>query len=206
MIYDQIVKELRQAYDQKVEERSKKEIAAWKVEERKQFLTLLQRENKWKLLEIGAGTGVHGKFFQDSGLDIVCTDLSPKMVKRCQQRGLKAYTMDFINLKFNDSFFDAVYAMNCLFHVPKRDLHKVLRVIRDLLQSGGFFYWGQYGGIEKEGTWSEDHYEPKRFFCLLLDKEIKEMATSQFELVSFRRIDLEGEGDIHFQSMVLRRD
>jgi len=205
VIYDQIVNELRQAYDQKVEERSKKEIVAWKVEERKQFLKLLQRENKWKLLEIGAGTGVHGKFFQDSGLDIVCTDLSPEMVKRCQQRGLKAYTMDFINLKFHDNFFDAVYAMNCLFHVPKRDLQKVLRVIRDLLQSGGFFYWGQYGGIEKEGMWSEDHYEPKRFFCLLLDEEIKEMATSQFELVSFRRIDLEGEGDIHFQSMVLRR-
>ena len=205
MIYNQTADELRQAYNHKVEERDKKEIAAWKVEEREQFLALFQRENKKKLLEIGAGTGIHGKFFQDSGLEVICTDLSPEMVKRCRQKGLEAYTMDFLSLEFPDNSFDAVYAINCLLHVPRKDLPKVLRDIRDSLQPGGLFYWGQYGGIEKEGMWSEDHYEPKRFFCLLLDEEIKKIAARQFQLVSFKRIDLDEESDVHFQSMVLRR-
>jgi SAM-dependent methyltransferase len=204
-MYDQIAERLRQAYDHKVEEREQKEIAVWKVEEREQFLALLQRENKKKLLEIGAGTGAHAKFFQDRGLVVICTDLAPEMVKRCRQKGLEAVTMDFLSLEFPDDSFDAVYAMNCLLHVPRRSLLKVLRNIRDLLQPGGLFYWGQYGGIEKEGTWSEDHYEPKRFFCLLPDEEIKELATRPFQLVSFKRIVLEEENDVHFQSMVLRR-
>ncbi len=204
-MYDQIADALRQAYDHKVEEREKKEIAAWKVEEREQFLALLQRENKKKLLEIGAGTGAHGKFFQDRGLVVICTDLSSEMVKRCRQKGLEAYTMDFLSLEFPDDSFDAVYAMNCLLHVPRRNLLNVLRNIRELLQPGGLFYWGQYGGTEKEGTWPEDHYEPKRFFCLLPDEEIKELATRSFQLVSFKRIDLGEENEVHFQSMVLRR-
>jgi SAM-dependent methyltransferase len=204
-VYEQIIGELRQSYDRMVEERDKKELAAWKVEERQQFLSLLQKEGKKKLLEIGAGTGVHGKFFQDGGLKVICTDLSPEMVKRCRQKGLFAYDMDFLNLKFPVGSFEAVYAMNCLLHVSRRDLPRVLEAIRGLLQSDGLFYWGQYGGTEREGTWPEDHYQPKRFFSFLTDDQIREIATRLFELVSFQQVQLEGDAGFHFQSLVLRR-
>lgn len=67
-MYDQTIDELRRSYDRMVEERDNKEIAAWKVENRQRFLSLLQKEGKEKLLGIGAGTGGDGKFLQDSGL------------------------------------------------------------------------------------------------------------------------------------------
>jgi SAM-dependent methyltransferase len=204
-VYEQIIDELRRSYDGMVEERDRKEIAAWKMEERQHFLSLLQKEGKKKLLEIGAGTGVHGKFFQDSGLEVICTDLSPEMVKRCRKKGLSAYAMDFLTLGFPDGSFEAVYALNCLLHVSKRDLPRVLGAVRGLLQSDGLFYWGQYGGIEREGPWPGDHYEPKRFFSFLTDDQIREIATRLFELVSFKQVQLEGDDDFHFQSMVLRR-
>lgn len=203
-MYSQVINDLRESYNRMVEERDKKEIVSWKMEERQQFLSLLQKENKENLLEIGAGTGVHGKFFQDNGLEVICTDLSPELVKRCQEKGLTAYTMDFLNLDFPDCSFDAVYALNCLLHVPQKDLPKVLKAIQALLKPGGLFYLGVYGGIEREGTWPEDHYEPKRFFSFLSDDQIREIATEFFELIYFKRIPLEGETDIHFQSMVLR--
>lgn len=204
-MYDQVISDLRQSYNRMVEERDKKEIASWKTEERYQFLSLLQKEGRKNLLEIGAGTGTHGKFFQDSGLEVVCTDLSPEMVKLCHKKGLTAYVMDFLNLDFPDGSFDAIYALNCLLHVPRKDLPSVLKVIQDLLKPRGLLYLGQYGGLEREGTWPEDHYEPERFFSFLSDDQIKEITAEFFQLLYFKQIPLEGEPDFHFQSMILRR-
>ena len=92
--YNQTTANLRQSYDRTAEERDQYKIAPWKIEERARFLALLQKEGKRNLLEIGAGTGQHGKFFQDNGLTVVCTDLSPEMVRLCRAKGLAAYTMD----------------------------------------------------------------------------------------------------------------
>ena len=205
-MYDQVISDLRQSYNRMVEERDKKEIASWKTEERYQFLSLLQKEGRKNLLEIGAGTGTHGKFFQDSGLEVVCTDLSPEMVKLCREKGLTAYVMDFLELDFPDGSFDAIYALNCLLHVPRKDLPSVLRVIQALLKPRGLLYLGQYGGLEREGTWPEDHYEPKRFFSFLSDDQIKEITAEFFQLLYFKQIPLAGETDFHFQSMILRRN
>lgn len=204
--YEQLINGLRESYNCKAEERDKDEIVSWKIEERYRFLSLLQEEDKRRLLEIGAGTGMHGKFFQDSGLEVICTDLSPENVRLCQEKGLTARVMDFLNLEFPASSFDAVYALNCLLHVPKKDLSRVLKAIQALLKSGGLFYLGVYGGKEYEGTWPEDRYEPKRFFSFLPDDQIKAITTRFFELVDFKRIDLESDDPgFHFQALILRR-
>jgi SAM-dependent methyltransferase len=202
--YDQVIAGLREAYDRQAEERDKREASSWKLEERQRFLALLQEEGKQSLLEIGAGTGACSKFFQDGGLEVIATDLSSENVKRCREKGLTAYEMDFFHLDFPLRSFDAVHALNCLLHVPKKDLPEVLRAIRALLKPGGLFYLGVYGGKESEGFYPEDHYEPKRFFSFLSDEQLEAVATKFFELVDFRRISLE-EDEFHFQALILRR-
>lgn len=204
-MYEHIINQLRQSYNRMVEERDKKEIAPWKVEERQQFLSRLQAENKRSLLDIGAGTGVHGKFFQDNGLQVICADLSPEMVKRCRQKGLTAYVMDFLNLDFPPDYFEAIFAMNCLLHVPREELPGVLKVLQQLLKPGGLFYWGQYGGVNRAEIWPEDNYEPQRFFSFLSDEVIQEVTTGIFEIHTFKTIPIEKEFATHFQSMILRR-
>jgi SAM-dependent methyltransferase len=203
-MYDQVSKNLKTAYDRKVAEREARELVSWKAVERSEFLALLQSEGKHKLLEIGAGTGLHSKFFQDNGLDVICTDFSPNMVACCREKGLQAYNMDFLNLDFPPQSFEAVFAMNCLLHVPRRDLPQVLATIKELLLPNGLFYWGQYGGVEHEGVYDKDHYTPKRFFSFLTDKEVKVQAAQYFELVSFSCIELQDD-EMHYQGMVLRR-
>lgn len=149
--YERVLEDLRRSYDHMVEERDMKAVHLWKIEERDHFLSMLKKEDKKKLLEIGAGTGVHGKYFRDQGIEVICTDLSTEMVKRCRENGLEAYEMDFLNLDFSEMSFDATFGMNCLLHVPRSDLPSVLEDIRRVLQPGGLFYWGQYGGIDREG-------------------------------------------------------
>jgi SAM-dependent methyltransferase len=204
-MYDEVTANLRESYNQKAAERDQYPVSDWKIEERAYFLSLLHAEGKQRLLEIGAGPGRDSKFFQDNGLDVTCTDLSPEMVAICQSKGLTAYTMDFLNLDFPDATFDAVYALNCLLHVPKSDLKKVLENIQRILKPSGLFYLGVYGGQDYEGVWPEDNYTPKRFFSFHTDEAIKTVVSEFFDLRYFKPVPVDGETERHFQSMILQR-
>src|SRR5712691_9571951 len=81
---------LCESYNRKAQERDRATTQAWKVEERRNFLWLLQQQHKRALLELGAGPGKDGKFFQDHGLAVTCIDLAPAMVDLCRQKGLTA--------------------------------------------------------------------------------------------------------------------
>ena len=202
----EVIASLRTAYDRKVGERAERPMEPWKITERAHFMALLQQEGKQDLLEIGAGTGRDSLFFQENGFITTCTDLSPAMVKYCQGRGLNAYVMDFAHLNFPPASFDAVYALNCLLHVPKADFPAILQNIHTLLRPRGLFFLGQYGGVDQEGVWAGDHYEPKRFFARYLDEQIQALVSGIFEIVYFKRVFLENESIGHFQSMILRKN
>ncbi len=201
--YTEITATLRHFYDHQAEERESREASDWKIADRAEFLALLQQAGAQTLLEIGAGTGWCGKFFQDQGLSVVCTDLSPENVRYCQAKGLVAYERDFLNLDFPDASFDSVFALNCLLHVPDSDLPRVLQAIRAVLKPNGLFYMGLYGGVSFAGMLPDDHCEFKRFFCLHTDEEIQRIASQHFDVVRFKRIVL--GGDQFFQSLILRR-
>jgi SAM-dependent methyltransferase len=203
-MYEKVIKELKIAYDNVGEGRDQREIPPWKVSEQKRFLSLLQDEEKKSLLEVGAGTGVHGLFYQNHGLEVICTDLSPEMVRVCRKKGLIAYKMDFLNLNFPDGSFDAVLAFNSLLHVPKANFSSVLGALKKLLKPNGLFYLGQYGGIDKEGPAPEDKYIPKRFYSLFLDEDIQLAVQDYFQIENFTPIHPDGEKEIYFQALILR--
>jgi SAM-dependent methyltransferase len=112
--------------------------------------------------------------------------------------------MDFLSLDFPAGSFDAVYALNCLLHVPKKDLPNVLETIQRLLKPDGLFYMGIYGKEDFEGVWPEDVYEPKRYFSFYTDEKIKTISSQFFEIVYFKVVPLE-DNERHFQSLILKR-
>jgi len=203
--YQQVIASLRMSYNrEKAEQRDQTEKTSWKTAERQQFLSLLQKENKTILLEIGAGTGNDSLFFRDNGMDVVCTDLSPDMVNLCRTKGLKAHVMDFLGLDFPLSSFDAIYALNCLLHVPTSDLPEVLQKLWQLLRPNGLFFLGVYGGFEQEGFHEDDLHNPPRFFVHHTDEFMQHAVAPFFDIVSFKSIPLQ-KISWHFQSMILRR-
>jgi SAM-dependent methyltransferase len=198
--------DLREAYDRKAPERESYPVADWKIKVRQGFLALLQAETKLTLLELGAGVGHDARFFQDNGLQVTCVDLSPVMVDLCQQKGLNAQVMDLGELRFAAESFEAMYALNCLLHLPKHELAAVLQSIATILKPAGVFYLGVYGGFDHEGVWQDDAYEPKRFFSFFTDEHLQQVVAEVFEILSFQRILLNEENsNMHFQSLVLRK-
>jgi SAM-dependent methyltransferase len=124
------------------------------------------------------------------------------MVTRCRAKGIDAHVMDFLNLDFAPGSFDAVYALNCLLHVPNADLPVALKAIRGLLTPGGLFYLGVYGGEAREGIADEDWHDPPRFFSSRTDDEIQRFVREHFEIVDFHVVEPES---FHFQSLTLCR-
>ena len=181
-------------------------METWKIEERANFLRLLQSKGKQVLLEIGAGTGRDSKFFQDEGLHVTCIDLSPEMVKFCQEKGLAAYVMDMTHLDFPPASFEAVYALNSLLHIPSAEFRRVLQNIGRVLAPTGLFYLGMYGADEEfEGVWESDSYTPKRFFSFKTDETIQKSTSELFEPLYFKRIATSGKQRLHFQSVILEK-
>lgn len=204
--YKQVINDLRGVYDQDAPRRDTSQQSAWRERIRHEFLQQLLAEGKTRLLEIGAGPGIDSAYFAAHGLQVVATDLSPGMIELCQQKGLEAYVMDFLNLDFPAANFDTVYGINCLLHVPKPDLPAVLMLIKHLLKPNGLFLMGLFGGIEGDGPWEDDHHKPKRYFALYPDSEIQKIVKQIFTLERFEAIETEADGnpDMHFQLMLLR--
>ncbi len=202
--YQTVAAALREHYDRTASRRDRGERAVWKLDVRQRFLLLLQEEGKRDVLEIGAGPGFDSLFFQENGLRVVATDLSPAMVELCQQKGLEAHVRDFLSLDLPDESVDAVYALNCLLHVPRADLPAVLKNLCRMLRKGGLLNAITYGGVEREGTFAEGGFE-ERFLSYYTRERLVEVYTALFELVEIHEIPTgEAERPVAF-SLILRK-
>jgi SAM-dependent methyltransferase len=204
--YDEVLGPLREAYDGGAAWRDGRTKEPWKLAERQSFRERLAPGAR--LLEIGAGTGQDSSYFQHEGFAVVAADLSAAMVERCRAKGIEAHVMDFLRLDFPAGSFDAVYAMNCLLHVPNHDLPAVLAVVRAILRPGGLFFLGVYGANDAsestEGPVDDDKHVPPRFFSWRTDERLLAFAAdARFDVVDFHPVDT-GRGN-RFQSLTLRR-
>ena len=202
-MYDET--KLRDFYDADAPRRDSYEVYAWKQVERGRFFEELKLSGGRRLLELGAGAGKDSLFFQEQGLKVVSTDLSPEMIKRCREKGLEARVMNYRNLAFPSESFDAIYAFNSLLHTPKKDLPEVLTGICKVLNPKGLFFMGVWGGKSFEGILEEDSFEPKRFFSFWEDRALLELVMTQFNLVYFRKVTVEAARTYHFQSLILQK-
>jgi SAM-dependent methyltransferase len=201
--YERVVAGLRQAYGPAAAvERDSRVKQAFKIDERQRFFDLLRQSDAISLLEVGAGTGDDSLYFQEQGLQVLCTDLSSAMVELCRAKGLNARVADFLGLGVPPGSFDAVYALNCLLHVPTPDLPRVLAAIEEVLVPGGLFYVGTWGGADEEGLMRDHRYPVPRFFAFRSDGRMREALAERFSIVSFRTVDVGGN---HFQSFVLEK-
>jgi len=206
MSYDEVLGPLRAAYDAGADWRDGTTKEPWKQTERQAFGDRLAPGAR--LLEIGAGTGQDSAYFKRQGCDVVAADLSPAMVERCRAKGIEAHVMDFLHLDFPAGEFDAVFAMNCLLHVPNRDLPAVLSAITTMLRPGGLFFVGVYGaepGTEgDEGPLDDDRHVPPRFFSWRTDDQLRGFAADAgLDVVDFHVVHT--DRDYRFQSLTLRK-
>lgn len=194
---------LVKSYEKYAHERASHSPGAFKVQERSAFLKFLQDEKRETLLEIGCGPGGDALFFQNQGFRVLAVDNTPTMVKLTAEKGVPAQILDCYNLDEINERFDAVYTMNCLLHIPKRDMNQILLLISKRLNDSGLMYLGIWGDQDFEGIWEQDSYEPKRFFSFWKTEALLETLQQSFRLEYYRRLEPH-EGRI-FNSLIVRK-
>ena len=194
---------LVKSYEKYAHERASHSPDDFKIQERSEFLKFLKVEKRKTLLEIGCGPGWDAQFFQSQGLRVLAVDNAPTMVKLTAEKGTAAQVLDCYDLDEINENFDAVYTMNCLLHIPKRDFEQVLRLISRRLNENGLMYIGIWGDQNFEGIWEQDKYEPKRFFSFWKAETLLEVLQRFFRLEYYRRLEPH-EGRI-FNSLIVRK-
>ena len=78
------------------------------------------------------------------------------MVELTKEKGVNARLLDCYDLDQIGQTFDAVFSMNCLLHIPQKDIRHILSLIANRINEGGLMYLGLWGGEDFEGILEED--------------------------------------------------
>lgn len=93
-----------------------------------------------KVLDLGCGNGRLYELFQGKTLDYYGVDFSENLVEIAQKKypQLKFQTADALNLPFSPNFFDKVFSIAVLHHIPSRELRlRFLIETKRVLKPGG---------------------------------------------------------------------
>ena len=93
-----------------------------------------------KVLDLGCGNGRWYKVFKEKKVNYFGIDNSEELIEIAKENfpDAKFLVGDALNLPFPDNFFDKVYSIALLHHIPSEDFRiKVLEEAKRVLKSGG---------------------------------------------------------------------
>jgi SAM-dependent methyltransferase len=110
------------------------------------------------ILDFGCGPGRDLKAFAELGHVAVGLDGAASFVAMARSHsGCEVLHQDFLALDLPAGRFDGVFANAALFHVPARELPRVLRQLRAALKPRGVLFSSNPRGNNEEG-WNEERY------------------------------------------------
>jgi SAM-dependent methyltransferase len=196
--------DLRRAYDGDANQRNSVEDLQWRKGVLEAWLDELPSAPR--LLELGPGTGQLALHAKTLGARVRAIDVSAQNVAYCRRRGITAEVGDLRALGSIDGLgsFDGVYAINALLHVPRAEHAAVIAGVRHCLVPGGSLLLVNWGGIDVEGIWADDHFDPPRFFSLYDDASFCALSFEGFEVVRRELLSFQSPDGQHPQLLALR--
>lgn len=121
-------------------------------------------KGKSKILDIGCGSGVWGKFIKSKGIkQLVGVDISKECLKAAKTNGYElTYVCDVLDgLPFPNGEFDYVISMDFFGHVEKQHKDKIISEIKRVLKNGGTTLHGiEEGYIDYDSLDLKDKNNP----------------------------------------------
>ena len=122
------------------------------------LLRHIQGQAPFDILDFGCGPGRDLQTFTRMGHKAVGLDGSEKFAQMARDdSGCEVWQQDFLKLDLPAERFDGIFANAVLFHVPRQELPRVLRQLRDALKPGGVLFSSNPRGENQEG-WNGSRY------------------------------------------------
>lgn len=155
---------------------------------RERFVSLLPSPQV-RVLDVGCGFGHDLGYFRAKKLNIYGVDLSRSMLSLARHNfpEVPLCHMDMRWLNFKPQSFGGVWAAHCLYHIPKRDIGRVINGIKHVLMAQGAFFCslklGEGEGIDT-GQQAVSYSGKPRFYALYTEDEAREMLNG-FDIVEW---------------------
>jgi SAM-dependent methyltransferase len=122
------------------------------------FLHYIEGDPPAKVLDFGCGPGRDLFAFTQRGHCAVGLEGSRQLAALARSHSrCEVWEQDFLKLNLPDNHFDGVFANASLFHVPSRELPRVLRALHTTLKPAGVLFASNPRGSNEEG-WRGDRY------------------------------------------------
>jgi SAM-dependent methyltransferase len=122
------------------------------------LLTHIRGAAPFTLLDFGCGPGRDLKVFAELGHVAIGLDGATRFAEMARSHsGCEVWRQDFLALDLPQGHFDGIFANASLFHVPSRELQRVLRELHDALKPEGVLFSSIPHGANQEG-WSDGRY------------------------------------------------
>lgn len=190
-------------YDRDAAARAQRDVDPQRVAHREEFATLLQREGRTTVLEVGTGPGRDAAALIAAGFQVSGVDLSAEHVRMARQVGVDAHRASVLAMPFPARRFDAGWTMSTLMHVPDAQVGEALAAIADRLVDGAPLAVGLWGGVDREGV-SERDAAPRRFFSLRSHERARAMLADIGRVERFETWERAGGGDWQYQWAIVR--
>jgi SAM-dependent methyltransferase len=109
------------------------------------------------ILDFGCGPGRDLKAFAERGHVAIGLEGSERFAAMARAQGFEVWQQDFLKLDLPPHRFDGVFANASLFHIPGRELPRVLLEFRATLKPRGVLFSSNPRGDNTEG-WNGDRY------------------------------------------------
>jgi SAM-dependent methyltransferase len=122
------------------------------------LLRHIETEAPYRILDFGCGPGRDLRTLAGLGHIAIGLEGAAEFVTMARaESGCEVWQQDFLRLDLPEDHFDGVYANASLFHVPSRELPRVLVQLRATLRPGGVLFSSNPRGDNEEG-WNRGRY------------------------------------------------
>ena len=112
----------------------------------------------YKILDFGCGPGRDLKVFTELGHIAVGLEGATRFAEMARSfSGCDVWRQDFLRLDLPNEYFDGIFANASLFHVPGRELPRILKELWATLKVNGVLFSSNPRGNNAEG-WNQGRY------------------------------------------------
>ena len=121
------------------------------------LLSAIGHAPPFDILDVGCGPGRDLKSFAALGHHAVGLEACLEFAAMAEAEGFEIWRQDFLALELPSNRFDGVFANASLFHIPSRELPRVLKQFHATLKPGGVLFSSNPRGNNEEG-WFQNRY------------------------------------------------